>query len=134
MIDIADNPLGAGRPRSDHPAAASDKIAAKYCGGQRRQPSHERINGASRYFSRVDKRMLNVHFYRVPALFGQTALMMLAAPAMLMPSASAAPCPDVEVIFARGTNESPGTGPTGQAFVDALRPQIGRQSLAVYPV
>ncbi|MBO0678494.1 cutinase family protein [Mycolicibacterium sp. S2-37] len=48
--------------------------------------------------------------------------------------ASAQPCPDVEVLFARGTNEPPGVGPTGQAFVDALRGRIGDQSLAVYPV
>lgn len=42
-----------------------------------------------------------------------------------VPSASAQPCPDVEVVFARGTGDPPGVGPTGQAFVDALRPQIG---------
>ncbi|MFS0898791.1 cutinase family protein [Mycolicibacterium litorale] len=50
------------------------------------------------------------------------------------PTASAAPCPDIEVIFARGTHEPPGVGPTGQAFIDALRPQVGDRSLAVYPV
>jgi len=44
------------------------------------------------------------------------------------------PCPDVEVVFARGTGDPPGVGPTGQAFVDALRPQVGEKSLDVYPV
>lgn len=40
--------------------------------------------------------------------------------------ASAAPsCPAVEVVFARGTNEAPGVGATGQAFVDALNTRLG---------
>jgi cutinase-like protein len=51
-----------------------------------------------------------------------------------IPYASAAPCPDVEVIFARGTFEPPGVGGTGQAFVDALRAQAGGKSVDVYPV
>jgi hypothetical protein len=55
-------------------------------------------------------------------------LVAIAAPA------SAQPCPDVEVVFARGTTEDPGVGPTGQAFVDALRARIGARSMAVYPV
>jgi cutinase len=49
-------------------------------------------------------------------------------------SASAQPCPDVEVVFARGTTEDPGVGPTGQAFVDALRARVGAKSIGVYPV
>lgn len=48
--------------------------------------------------------------------------------------AAAEPCPDVETIFARGTDEPAGLGPTGQAFVDALRPKLGAKSLRVYPV
>jgi cutinase len=55
-------------------------------------------------------------------------------PRPLVPSASAQPCPDIQVVFARGTGELPGVGPTGQAFVDALRPQIGEKSFEVYPV
>lgn len=51
-----------------------------------------------------------------------------------MPSAMAAPCPDAEVIFARGTTELPGLGPTGDAFVEALRPQLGDKTLGVYAV
>lgn len=58
----------------------------------------------------------------------------LIGPAGVVASASAAPCPDVEVLFARGTHEPPGVGPTGQAFVDALRSRIGDQTLEVYPV
>src|ERR1700677_1845564 len=51
-----------------------------------------------------------------------------------IPSASAEACPDVEVVFARGTGEPPGVGPTGQAFVDSLRPRVGARSIGVYPV
>jgi hypothetical protein len=55
-------------------------------------------------------------------------------PATAIPSASAQPCPDTQVVFARGTGEDPGVGPTGQAFVDALRPRLGNKSMDVYPV
>jgi cutinase len=51
-----------------------------------------------------------------------------------IPSASAAPCPDVEVVFARGTTEPPGVGGVGQAFVDSLRSQVGERSVGVYAV
>lgn len=51
-----------------------------------------------------------------------------------IPSASAQPCPDTDVVFARGTGEDPGVGPTGQAFVDALRSRIGGKSMNVYAV
>lgn len=58
----------------------------------------------------------------------------LLSPLITIPSASAAPCPDVEVVFARGTFEPPGVGGTGQAFVDALRAKVGDKSVDVYPV
>ena len=48
--------------------------------------------------------------------------------------ASAAPCPDVEVTFARATTEPPGVGVVGEQFVDALRSQVGGKSVGVYPV
>jgi cutinase len=52
-----------------------------------------------------------------------------------MPTASAAPpCPDVELVFARGTGEPPGVGGVGQSYVDALRAQLGPRTLDVYPV
>jgi cutinase len=50
------------------------------------------------------------------------------------PFASAAPCPDIEVLFARGTFEPVGVGGTGQAFVDSLRSKVGEKSVDVYPV
>ncbi len=51
-----------------------------------------------------------------------------------LPAASAQPCPDVEVVFARGTGEPPGVGGAGQAFVDAVRAQAGVRSVGVYGV
>jgi cutinase len=54
--------------------------------------------------------------------------------AVTFPSATAAPCPDIEVVFARGTTEPPGVGGVGQAFVDSLRQQVGGRSVGVYPV
>ncbi|KLO29810.1 cutinase [Mycolicibacter heraklionensis] len=50
-----------------------------------------------------------------------------------VPAARAAPCPDTEVVFARGTGEPPGVGPTGQAFLNALDARLGT-SPAVYAV
>ncbi|MCB0950546.1 MAG: cutinase family protein [Mycobacterium sp.] len=51
-----------------------------------------------------------------------------------VPPAAAQPCPDVEVVFARGTSEAPGVGGVGQAFVDAVRAQAGPRSVGVYAV
>ena len=51
-----------------------------------------------------------------------------------MPSASAAPCPDIEVIFARGTGADPGLGFVGDAFVDSLRGKVGGRSVGAYAV
>jgi cutinase len=53
-----------------------------------------------------------------------TAVGLLATPAAA-PLAHAFDCPDVEVIFARGTNEPAGLGKVGDAFVDSLRQQTG---------
>ena len=51
-----------------------------------------------------------------------------------VPAASAQPCSDVEVIFARGSGEPPGVGGVGQSFIDALRSDAGGKSISVYPV
>lgn len=52
------------------------------------------------------------------------------APAVA-PSSS---CSDVEVIFARGTDDTPGLGTPGTAFVSALRSLIGSRTLSSYAV
>lgn len=72
--------------------------------------------------------------FKILALPGAVALTLSTMSTGLVSSASAEPCSDIEVVFARGTNEAPGVGPTGEAFVNALRPQVGSQSLSVYPV
>ena len=43
-------------------------------------------------------------------------------------------CPDIQVVFARGTFEAPGVGATGQAFVDALNARLPGENIAVYGV
>ena len=52
-----------------------------------------------------------------------------AAPASVPPG-----CPDVEVVFARGTTEAPGLGAMGQVFVDDLRSRLGGRTVGVYAV
>lgn len=60
--------------------------------------------------------------HRYPSLaaaaFLAAAAMLFGAP--LIPRAWAS-CPDVEVVFARGTNEPPGVGKVGGAFINSLR-------------
>ncbi|WP_333889757.1 cutinase family protein [Mycolicibacterium gadium] len=70
---------------------------------------------------------------RILGLLGLTAS---ALPLTLAtaPTAAAAPCPDVEIVFARGTTEPPGVGGIGQAFVDSLRSRLGERSVGVYAV
>ncbi|OBF42315.1 cutinase [Mycobacterium sp. ACS1612] len=50
------------------------------------------------------------------------------------PVAAADPCPDIEVIFARGTHDAPGLGNPGQAFADTLRGLVGGRTLSTYAV
>ncbi|MEB3033205.1 cutinase family protein [Mycolicibacter sp. MYC340] len=70
----------------------------------------------------------------VPALIAAPGV---CAAVLFPPGASAepaTPCPDTEVVFARGTGEPPGIGPTGQAFVNALRARVDAAQPAVYAV
>jgi cutinase len=59
------------------------------------------------------------------------AISILSTPA---PAASADDCPDIDVVFARGTGEPPGIGEVGQGFVDSLRSKVGGKSVGVYAV
>ena len=47
------------------------------------------------------------------------AAIIVAPPVVAQPA-----CPDVHVVFARGTGEPAGIGRVGQAFVDTLRGQV----------
>lgn len=61
------------------------------------------------------------------------AATMISSTPSALPTASAADCPGVDVTFARGTNDSPGLGRLGDAFVAALRRDTSR-SLTAYAV
>lgn len=50
------------------------------------------------------------------------------------PAATAEPCSDIEVVFARGTGEPPGIGRVGQAMVDRLAALVAPRNLGVYAV
>ncbi len=45
---------------------------------------------------------------------------------LAIPTAAAAPCPDIEVVFARGRVEPVGAGQIGNAFVNGLRAKTGK--------
>src|ERR1700754_4864703 len=68
-----------------------------------------------------------------------TASLLVAAAAVVTPSVVFAPvanadCPDIEVIFARGTDDTPGLGAVGNAFVGALKSKVGGRSVGSYAV
>ena len=70
-------------------------------------------------------------------MFARLVMAVLAGAAVLSvpaPTAAADPCPDVELVFARGTAEPPGMGRVGDALADALRPLLGGRSLGTYAV
>ncbi len=71
----------------------------------------------------------------LPRLLTAALLTVSAVPmTVASPAAHATPCADVEVVFARGSEEPPGVGKVGQAFVDALRSKLTDRSMVVYPV
>jgi cutinase len=53
---------------------------------------------------------------------------------IVAPTATAVPCPDIEVVFARGTAEPAGIGRVGQSFTDALSTQVGGRTVGSYAV
>ncbi|MEB3067978.1 cutinase family protein [Mycolicibacter sp. MYC017] len=61
------------------------------------------------------------------ALTGAALLTVPAVAPGSIPTASAYDCPDVEVIFARGTSEPPGVGRVGRALIDSLRQQTSKK-------
>jgi cutinase len=67
------------------------------------------------------------------ALIAGALLVVPAVTARSLPSASAASCPAVEVVFARGRMESPGVGVLGNAFINALRSKT-KKNIGVYAV
>jgi cutinase len=63
-----------------------------------------------------------------------SALVCAATTLAIAPPATADPCSDIKVVFARGTNDAPGLGNPGQAFADALSTMVGGRSLTTYAV
>ncbi|MEB3981474.1 cutinase family protein [Mycobacterium sp. 663a-19] len=57
-----------------------------------------------------------------------TALPLAAGPA------AAANCPQVQIVFARGRNESPGPGALGSAFINAVQSKAGNKTIGTYAV
>ncbi|VEG52052.1 cutinase [Mycolicibacterium aurum] len=62
------------------------------------------------------------------------AAALMIAPTAVAPAAQAQGCPDIEVVFARGTDEPPGLGRVGSAFVDSLSGRVGGRSVGSYAV
>ncbi|KWX65543.1 cutinase family protein [Mycobacterium sp. NAZ190054] len=50
------------------------------------------------------------------------------------PVAGAISCPDVEVVFARGTSDNPGFGAVGRAFVDSVKKKLTGKKVSAYAV
>ena len=71
---------------------------------------------------------------RIGTTVTSVATIALTAQCFAAPAATAAPCPDAEIVFARGTTELPGAGPTGDAFISAVRTQVDAKSVGVYAV
>ncbi len=66
-----------------------------------------------------------------------SAVIAVGAPIMVCsaaPASALTSCPGAEVVFARGTDEPPGIGRVGQAFVDSLRTRLSDEQVAVYAV
>ena len=70
---------------------------------------------------------------RIVGVSAVTAWALLSAP-VHSPVASADPCTDVAVVFARGTHQAPGLGDVGQSFVDSVTAQAGGRSVGAYAV
>jgi cutinase len=91
-----------------------------------------RVSGAA--LARCGRWLVLVCVCRVAGVLGVVVLTGSVLVVVGAGSAWAGLCPDVEVVFARGTFEPPGVGATGAAFVDALRSRVGGKSVEVYPV
>jgi cutinase len=90
------------------------------------QPApRSRSNAANRLATFAAAGLLAAVFLIAPATT-------LAPTSTLIPTASAA-CPDAEVTFARGRQESPGAGTIGNAFVSSLRSKVNK-NVGLYAV
>ncbi|MDT5124753.1 MAG: cutinase [Mycobacterium sp.] len=63
-----------------------------------------------------------------------SALVCTATTLAVAPAATAEPCSDIKVVFARGTDDTPGLGRVGDAFSATLSGLVGGRSLTTYAV
>ena len=68
----------------------------------------------------------------VLAIVAFVSVGIVAAPATTASAAS--DCPDIEVVFARGTDEPPGIGVVGEALVKSLKPLVKGKKVTSYAV
>jgi len=80
--------------------------------------------------------MANVTLLKSMARLGAVASALACTSTVLTaaPAVAEGACPGIEVIFARGTNDTPGMGRVGDAFTDALRPLVGGRTVDTYAV
>lgn len=84
--------------------------------------------------ARRSSRLVAVVVAFAAVLCGPVPLAAAQPPPPPAPAPPAPPCPNVLVVFARGTGEPVGVGGVGQAFVDAVRAQAAPRSVDAYPV
>ena len=65
----------------------------------------------------------------IASVLGSVGSFAAAAPATAEPA-----CSDIDVVFARGTNDAPELGRVGQAFADTLRGLVGGRTVTTYAV
>lgn len=71
---------------------------------------------------------------RIPTVLAAAGLLSSVIIPTAAPTAHADGCPDIEVVFARGTTEPLGLGRVGTAFVNDLRARVGDRSVGTYAV
>lgn len=80
--------------------------------------------------------MADVMMRKAMTRLGGIAAALLSSSTLLTaaPAAAVGTCSDIDVVFARGTNDAPLMGRVGDAFVDELRPLVGGRTISTYPV
>ncbi len=110
-------------------------MAFGFAGRQRIGANNQTLRGCRATHRTCQHWDVNAHrFARLLGAAVVTTSAALPSATVFITPVSAAPCPDAEVTFARGTDEAPGVGGVGQQFIDALRSQVGGRSIGVYPV
>ncbi len=77
---------------------------------------------------------MNLRRWAVVGLAVAVALSVFSIATGRVPTARADGCPDVQLVFARGTAEPPGLGVAGDALLAALQPALGSRSIDAYAV